>query len=272
MKKIKLFLVTLFCLICLCVAFSGCSTVTGEFIEGSFIIKSGSNYSASSRTLTIRGSFDVSLPQAGKYDVSYTLVQVDANGTATSDEKNCTTSITADKGDYTVEFTEKITTSVNSVRARLKNINVKLVNEKKEQSAYVDGSLMITSSRYSSNELYVSGLFDVKLPKAGTYKISYVIAQTNTNGTLTGAEEERFTDIVASKTEYTIRFSAYIKTSVNSTNIKIKDVTVKFIGDETGHDAYAIGFGVTGGVLFAGLITVFVLDKLGIFNKTKKEN
>lgn len=272
MKKIKIFIATLFCLMCLCLALSGCSTVTGEYVKGSLHIK-GTFYSSNSHKLTVYGSFDVELPQAGTYEVSYNLVQVNDEGDATSEEKSCTTSITTNETTYTVDFVEDIATDINKTSIHIKNVNIKLVNEKKEQSNYVEGSLKVSDCTYSSssNRLTVYGSFDVKLPKTGEYKISYVLVQTNAKGEPTGAEKKCSATITTNKKEYTVEFLSRIDTMSNSTNVNIKDVTAKLVGDETGHDAYAIGFGVTGAVLLGGLITVFVLDKLGKFKKNKKD-
>ena len=140
MKKIKLFLITAVCALCLCFAFAGCAT-GGDYIKDSFPINYAEYYSYS-QTLHVSGSFDVKLNKAGEYTVEYDICQTDTNGKVIARETYSTAitkSAETDKTEFTVSVIENIPTSNTSTNVKLENVKVTLNSATPDYYGYAIG-------------------------------------------------------------------------------------------------------------------------------------
>lgn len=140
MKKIKLFLITVVCALCLCFAFAGCAT-GGSYIENSFTINSATYYSYD-KELHVSGSFDVKLNKAGEYTVEYELCQTDTKGKVIARETFSTTltkSAETNKTEFTVNLYKDIPTSNTSTNVKIENVKVTLVDAKPDYYGYAVG-------------------------------------------------------------------------------------------------------------------------------------
>lgn len=140
--------------------------------------------------------------------------------------------------------------------------------------AYVNGSFGADYvQHYSySNELHVSGSFEVELHKAGKYTVEYELCQNDTLGnTIAKIKGSEFItkNAETDKTAHTIYIDKYISTTSNSPAVTIRNVKVTLDSATPYYNAYAIGFGIAGALLLCGLVVIFVLDKLGKLTKLK---
>ncbi len=138
-------------------------------------------------------------------------------------------------------------------------------------ASYVENSFTITHVYdYSSiNQIGVDYKLKIDVQKTGMYKVDYVIYQGYSQNNVLSQKDVSDT-ISSNGGEYTISSYVTLETSYSTQNIYIKDITITQIGDETGYNAYAIGFGVTGAVILGGLIALFVCDKKGLLKKKDK--
>lgn len=138
-------------------------------------------------------------------------------------------------------------------------------------ASYVENSFTITHTYYYINieKLDVDYEFKIDVKKAGRYKIDYVIYQGYSENNVLSQKDVSDT-ISSNGGEYTLSSFVTLETSYSTRNVYIKDITITQIGDETGYNAYAIGFGVTGAVILGGLIALFVCDKKGLLKKKDK--
>lgn len=141
---------------------------------------------------------------------------------------------------------------------------------KKQEGFYIDGSFRydeIDNSYYST--VWVEGSFKVYLPEAGNYTVNYTVTVRGTGESQTKSSYNTYT--VAKGEEKTVTFSMSFnkKESETYNNARISNVTVTRNEVESNYSSYAIGFGVTAGVLLVGAVVIFVLDKSGVFKKRK---
>ncbi|MDE6690857.1 MAG: hypothetical protein K2K04_02700 [Clostridia bacterium] len=132
------------------------------------------------------------------------------------------------------------------------------------------------NSVWESSEYYINYKLKITLPHAPD-KSSYEIAYTlNIYEDGLVIKRKRITEefsILGNKT-VELSLSNDIGKNIEKDKIKAKitNITINEIKENNKkHDytPYAIGFGVTGGVLLIGAIVVFVLDKTGVFKKRK---
>jgi len=144
----------------------------------------------------------------------------------------------------------------------------------KGEGKYVDGSFgynNLVIYEYSE-ALSVNISFEVELSAKGKYEIDYVVLLISR---LTGEvlnEERVHNNITTNEKIEEIHNSLYmnVKCTASAADFDIKDIKIKYVGDETGYEKYAIGFGVTGAVLVVGLVGLFILNKTGVLGKKKK--
>jgi len=138
----------------------------------------------------------------------------------------------------------------------------------------VNGSFQfdISKAEYTDNKYEITYSFDAEIKSEGDYIIDYVITVIDKDGetTYSNAESESFSDC---KENDTVKVSGYFyldkKSLGDGYEIYLSSVKVYRDDYKDKSIGYAIGFGVAGGVLLCGLITVFILDKKGKLTKRK---
>ncbi len=110
-------------------------------------------------------------------------------------------------------------------------------------------------------------------PAYSSYEITYTLNVYESGLIIAKEKMTKDFSIYGKGSTAEIEFSKFIGKVNDESKIKAKitNITIKEIKESNKKDytPYAIGFGVTGGVLLIGVIVVFVLDKKGILIKRK---
>ena len=141
MKKIKLFLVSVVCALCLCISFAGCSNGGAEYVENSFTATNFYYYDGLEE-LDFSYSFKVNLYQAGGYTVKYDVCQTDSRGVVIareSCESTLTRSAETDKTEYSISRSASLRTNNSSQLVKLENVKITLDSTKKSSVPYAIG-------------------------------------------------------------------------------------------------------------------------------------
>ena len=137
MKKLKLFLAALICVLCICPAFAGCSTDNAEYIEDSFAYNVD-DYLGALGKQPVDISFNLKIKKAGKYKVEYTLYGYDENDNnkwKQSYSKNVSCEVT---DSYKVSSYISVSTTAGTKKVTIKDIKI---TEVKDEALYTDIAL-----------------------------------------------------------------------------------------------------------------------------------
>lgn len=128
---------------------------------------------------------------------------------------------------------------------------------------YVKDSFECNPHYYSSLEkVSASVKFDVYLPEAKKYEITYTLVLYN--GTQKIAEKT-FTETCTSIGKQTVGISEYWSTNYSANNVddnylrvEISKLTANVKAADTSYIGLSIGFGITGGLIFIGLLALYI--------------
>ncbi|MDE6597202.1 MAG: hypothetical protein K2K60_01010 [Clostridia bacterium] len=136
MKKLKLFLASLICVLCICPAFAGCSTNNAEYVEDSFTYKLES-YSYG--TQWFDSSFELKIEEVGKYKVEYTLYGDYSNETSYRWKLELSDEFKSEKTDsHKVSYYGYANTNSPTLKITIKDIKI---TKLKDDSFYTDIAL-----------------------------------------------------------------------------------------------------------------------------------
>lgn len=134
---------------------------------------------------------------------------------------------------------------------------------KSAEGKYVDGSLEYDAKNYSFF-VSVDYSFQVELPTASIYDLSYKLTVTDNRGKIVFNAMQKSTVRGLGKQTHSgyesIDFEEQVSDSATFT-VKVSDITLTKQKNEDEYASYAIGFGVTGGVLLIGATAYFIVTK-----------
>ncbi len=136
--------------------------------------------------------------------------------------------------------------------------------------SYVKESFECRISDYTSSEDYVVCSFAVKIKDDKDYKADYVITVKSKNGKITRkyGYTSNLKEPVDGKVTVTRSFYVYpITYGDEGYIVELASVRVYPDNGEDKSVGYAIGFGVTGGVILCGVAVYFIVDKLVLSKK-----
>lgn len=140
----------------------------------------------------------------------------------------------------------------------------------KEQTGYyVENSLTYKFDNSYYSFYAVSGQFKVYIPEKGSYKVEYTLTTYGSDGTQSRSVTSNLTTTNGGKQTISFDLTFDKMNYKNNSTAQLSGVTITKNENEgdNNYSSYAIGFGVTAGVLLIGAVVVFVLDKKGLLQK-----
>ncbi len=145
---------------------------------------------------------------------------------------------------------------------------------------YVKDSLNYKLSSNMLHSCIFDGEFKVYFYKPGEYNVKFQIKAESDYGTHTEDYDLKYN--VVKKGNQTIAITFFFESNPRAEHkVHIENFKITLLNDneenndnkneESEYKNYAIGFGVTAGVILLGLITIFILDATGIIKKEKTE-
>lgn len=136
--------------------------------------------------------------------------------------------------------------------------------------SFVKDSFECLISDYTSSEDHVMCSFAVKIKDDKDYKVDYVITVKSKNGKIT--RKYGYTSNLKEPVDGTVTVtrSFYVYPIIYGDEGYIVELASVRVYPDNGEDksvGYAIGFGVTGGVILCGVAVYFIVDKLVLSKK-----